>query len=280
MNTTGRAIDDVSQFFVTVDSFIFIMFGCTIVSIATGYKLMDYIIRNISVDTSEIKRKRCIKEYEASYVDELEELETIPLTKTKSDGLMLLKHDAETPFGKVIMTYDVDAASFCYYTDSRFVPYKTLDAVARRFAVAHNCKCICVNYKEEWKKAKAAAHAEEEEELRQTINNKVKTDCNTIESSVETKERDVFAKFKSYNSVNHHSNHDSIDNKNRKDSIKRRKHRYVSHNSNRFTHKGRLSEYKLIDNTQSSNGLSGSSNGLSFAEFKQLEKKRKEIKSN
>ena len=277
MNTTGHAIDDVSHFFFTVDSFILIMFGYTIVSIATGYKLMDYIIKNISGDTSELERKKIIKEYEESYVDELEKLETIPLTKNKSDNLRSLNYDAETPFGKVIMTYDVDSESFCYYTDSRVIPYKTLDAVARRFAVEHNCKCICVNYKEEWKKAKDAAYAQEEQ-VRQNINNKVKSDCNSIEKSVETKETDVFAKFKSYNSLDNNINNCIIDNKKRRDSIKRRKYRYLIKKSNRFTHKGRLNEYNLNDNKNKSNKLNDCLNRLSFSEFKKL--KSKEIKSN
>lgn len=268
MNTTGRAVDDISSFFVSVDSLILVLFGCALISVTTGYKLMDYFIHNAPLDTSKIEREKLIHDYETAFVDELEALDNIVLTKEEMKNLMLLKHDAETPFGKVIMTYDVDAVSFCYYTDSSVVPYKTLDSVARQFAVAHNCKSICVNYKEEWKKAKAAAKLQEEEELAKNIADKVKK--NDDETPNESKEHNVFAKFKSYNTVNKESNvtiDNAKPNKNRKDSIKRRKYRYDDKKSNRFTHKGRLYEYKLIDNTKGSAG----SNKLSFAEFKRLE---------
>ena len=189
MNTTGRAVDDISSFFVSVDSLILVLFGCALISVTTGYKLMDYFIHNAPLDTSKIEREKLIHDYETAFVDELEALDNIVLTKEEMKNLMLLKHDAETPFGKVIMTYDVDAVSFCYYTDSSVVPYKTLDSVARQFAVAHNCKSICVNYKEEWKKAKAAAKLQEEEELAKNIADKVK-------KKIEKKfKRKIFIKF-------------------------------------------------------------------------------------
>ena len=48
------------------------------------------------------------------------------------------------------------------HTNNKSIPYKTLDAVARQFAVKYSCKRICVNYRES--KAKALAIAEQEHE--------------------------------------------------------------------------------------------------------------------
>ena len=156
----------------------------------------------------------------------MEALENTPLTKDKIRELASLKYEGETPFGKVLMTYNVDAESFCYYTDSRNVPYKTLDAVARRFAVEHNCRSICVNYKEEWNKAKAAAQAQQEEDMaRESAENII------AKTSEDNKPRDVFVKFQSYNTVhkNRPTSNSVIEKPNKKsrDSIKRRKYRPV-----------------------------------------------------
>ena len=79
----------------------------------------------------------------------LEELEAIAERELSSEELVKLgdcKLDAETPAGRVIMSYDEDAKSFTYYTDSKNVPFKYLDAMAREFAVKHDAKRICVNY--------------------------------------------------------------------------------------------------------------------------------------
>lgn len=79
----------------------------------------------------------------------LEELEALPERELSNEELVKLgdcELDVETPAGRVLMTYDEDAKSFAYYTDSKNVPFKYLDALAREFAVKHDAKQICVNY--------------------------------------------------------------------------------------------------------------------------------------
>lgn len=276
MNTT-RDVGDVFSHYVSADFVIVAMLACGCISITAGYKLMDYLLKKKALENTEERiRQKAIQEYEKSFVDELAALENITLKEDRLNELASLKCESETPFGKVIMTYDVYANSFMYYTDSRNVPYKTLDAVARRFAVEHNCKSICVNYKEEWNKAKAAAKAKQEEDIARA--NEEKTNAvNKTEKETEDKTRDVFAKFKSYNTVNKNdllSNDDGKQTKKKgRESIKRRKYRPVVDKTNRFTNKGRLSEYddKRASKTNTNVKV------LSFAEFKkqELEKSKK-----
>lgn len=79
----------------------------------------------------------------------LEELEMLSERELSSDDLKHLRDkqvDVETPAGRVLMSYDDETKSFCYYTDSKVIPFKYLDAVARQFAVEHDAKQICVNY--------------------------------------------------------------------------------------------------------------------------------------
>ena len=79
----------------------------------------------------------------------LEELEALPARELSPDERSKLAEqevDVETPAGRVLMSYDDDSKSFAYHTDSKRVPFRYLDAVARQFAVEHDAKQICVNY--------------------------------------------------------------------------------------------------------------------------------------
>ena len=149
----------------------------------------------------------------------------------------------ETPFGRVIMTYSSDSESYWYYADSKSVPYMTLDALSRQFAVKYDCKTVCVNYKEEWEKSKAAALAQKTEDEKKPV-----------EKVVEKGERDVFAKFQSYNTNNK-----------RTDSIKRRRYRIMTDKSNQFSHKGALADYKKVPTSKQPDV---NKKKLSFSEFK------------
>ena len=133
--------------------------------------------------------------------------------------------------GKKLKGYNTDGDGF-------------LDAVAREYAVKYDCKAVCVNYKEEWEKSKAAA-------LEQKKEDEEKEDIGVEE---EKGERDVFANFKSYNT-----------NKTRKDSIKRRRYRIMTDKSNQFSHKGKLEEWKRDRQPKKS---SGNKRDISFSEFK------------
>ena len=141
------------------------------------------------------------------------------------------------------MTYSSDSESYWYYADSKNVPYMTLDALSRQFAVKYDCKTVCVNYKEEWEKSKAAALAQKTEDEKKPV-----------ETVVEKGERDVFAKFQSYNTNNK-----------RTDSIKRRRYRIMTDKSNQFSHKGALADYKTVPTSKQPDV---NKKKLSFSEFK------------
>jgi len=286
-------------FFVSGDPYMVfgIIMACAFAGLVTGYVLLDVLIpkKPKVVESDEAKR---IREYEAGYVNELEALEDVVLDRADLLKLADVNVDTETPYGKVIMTYDIDSEAYFYYANSKSVPYKTLDAVARQFAVAHNCKHICVNYKEEWEKAKAAAIAEEEADVqkqkeeeaeeKKKRDSKKKGDSKKQDYGTDTPpvvKRDVFAKLKKYNHVevkssnqiqkSTNSNEASHNNKQRKDSIKRRRYRIMTERANRFTHKGRLSDY--VDPTLPK---CDSKPVLSFADFKANMKKENQKESN
>ena len=194
--------------------------------------------------------------YEQKYFNDFYELEESKLSETELKELFNKNIEDETPMGNVIMTYNHETESFWYYCDSKTLTYKTLDALAQLFAIKHDCKQICVNYKDEWEKGK-------ENIIKQKLTNekseKNSSDEESHEESDEENEeqkKSVFAKFKSYNIV---SNRAKTDNKENKTS---NKYYICTEKSNRFTHKGRLDEF--IEKSVKSKPK----NNISFKDFK------------
>lgn len=253
-----------------------LLMACAIIGMSTGYILLDILIPASKKPEESDEAKR-IRLYETSYLDELEALEdeTENEDHDKSNDKKRFfgaKVEDETPFGPIIMTYNVDDETYWYYTNNKSIPYKTLDAVARQFAVKYSCKRICVNYREEWEKAKALAIAEQEHEEAAQAEAKEKAKKageseKDNKCSDEKKPRDVYAKFKKYNKSSSmetvSKNTQENEKKTRKDSIKRRRYRISAERSNRFTHKGRIADY--VDPTIPKSEPAPT---LSFAEFK------------
>ena len=92
--------------------------------------------------------------FENKYFKEYDELEDDP------DAPVPRAHShvrETTPQGDVIMTYDADRAVFCYYCDKRTVQFKYLEPVARKYVIAHGCKRLYIDFREELTKAKGKA---------------------------------------------------------------------------------------------------------------------------
>lgn len=227
-----------------------LLLACAIIGMSTGYILLDILVPSSKKQPEESDEAKRIREYDRGYLDELEALEVEDDAAQDKKKFFGAKVEDETPFGSIIMTYCADDETYWYYTDNKSIPYKTLDAVARQFAVKYSCKRICVNYREEWEKAKALAIAEQEAAEMAEANAAAKEANETADenkSSEDKKPRDVFAKFKKYNTSSSietlSSNSQETQKKARKDSIKRRRYRISAERSNRFTHKGRIADY-------------------------------------
>ena len=57
-----------------------------------------------------------------------------------------------TPRGEILMYYDVVNKEFVYYSNNKNLPYRTLDAVARKYVCLNNIPSIYVDIREEVKK--------------------------------------------------------------------------------------------------------------------------------
>ena len=184
--------------------------------------------------------------YEIKYLQDFRELEEYELTKDEIKCLGTKKVEDETPMGKIIMTYNSDTQSFWYYCDTKILTYKTLDAVARLFAVKYNCKQICVDYQKEWEEGRQAILKLKEQEQEEEE-----------EEEEEENRFSVFAQFKSYNITGNRAK--------TKNSSKDNKMYIHTDKSNRFSYKGKCCEYIDPLITQKSDNPNCN---LSFADFK------------
>lgn len=187
--------------------------------------------------------------YEQQHFDSLEALTDRALSSEELNQLLSNRFlTEETPKGTVVMSYNVDAESFEYYTDKYSeLTYETLDTVARLFTCTFDCKQICVNYRAEVENGKTKMLSEIEYD-------KIKKEL--LEQNIKEREqKSVFASFKSYNKKSGNN--------------VEKKYYVITEKANRFKYKGKLSDYQnMIDKPKADERAS--SNTLSYAEYKRI----------
>jgi hypothetical protein len=174
------------------------------------------------------------EKYARLYYDELNDLEDRVLDKDDLEKLGTIVVNEKTPNGNVIMTYNNKSESFCYYCDDKNIRYMVLDTVARKYTIDNKCKSICVNYKAEFEKAKAAIIADTKTST-DTTDTTDTTDDDSIKEPPVVK-KSIYARFKNYNAPPQKKKV-AEDNKPEKIYI-------LTEKANRFTYKGKLSNYK------------------------------------
>ena len=106
----------------------------------------------------------------------------------------------KTPIGNALMIYDKEMNKFKYYSDAS-MPYRYLEVVGRKYVKLFNCRPIFIDMEEElrlfeekWEKEQEVKKKKEEEEKL-----KAEEATDSQQQVTETKKKNVFAKFKSYN---------------------------------------------------------------------------------
>lgn len=168
------------------------------------------------------------EEYTTKYYEEFSRLPERELT---SEDLVILQTKIlreTTPGGEVIMSYDKDTETFCYYTNQlKEISYEILDAVAQKFVMTYNCKKLCIDTKAEQTRVE-----ERRDERVKARDDKARDDkANPISTAPENKT--IFAKFKNYNK------NSSTPEFNANVLVKER--------SNHFRYRGKLYEYEEIE---------------------------------
>ena len=203
-----------------------------------------------------VAERRKIREYQERYTEELSRLPDKELTNDELEEISKETVTENTPHGIVTMMYNPQAECFWYYTDARNIPYRTLDAVARYFAVSTEAKAICVNYKEEIAAAREA--------VKKVMNSddkpdrKEKDDKESSNNGAKAPARSVFATFKTNDT---------------KSSMKKQRnggnYPIIVKESNRFCYKGKLNDVPTFDesNSESETDVVDIKN-MSFADYK------------
>jgi hypothetical protein len=133
-----------------------------------------------------------------------------------------------TPRGEIMMYYDGETKSFNYYSNSKNIPYSTLDAVARKYVCLNKDPSIYIDIRDEVQKGR-------EKYLNQT--NKVEKKNKKSESGIlSSAKKSLFAAFKNYKTG-----------RNAPTSLLHRKNEVVvmKDNINKFIYKGTLDQYDV-----------------------------------
>jgi hypothetical protein len=123
------------------------------------------------------------------------------------------------------MYYDVKNKEFVYYSNNKNLPYRTLDAVARKYVCLHNVPSIYVDIREEVKKGFE----------------KCKNKAKCVDSANTTSSSSLYAVYKNYKSGTTATTSAADSNgvgKNSKKVI-------LKDNVNKFIFKGRIDDYAL-----------------------------------
>jgi hypothetical protein len=265
MTTNVYSFNDIIRYTKYLFYAFFLLFNGTVLSTIINSYSLHYIFNNIN----DANNKRLNDEdgstddfdedidYEYKYVTEFEELiKEIQTDMSDKDKLNLSKLVVmdSTPNGDVVMSYehdvdDVDRSKFIYYANARTIPYKYLDAVARKYVYINKCPDVYLFIKNELMKE---IDRIEEEIKREEERKKLQEEDRTDISSKKTD--NIFASFKNYKSSRSISN----------PSIKR-KHILVT--KNKYKYMGTVDDYNrsLLPKNEAADVKP-----ISFSEFKQL----------
>lgn len=194
------------------------------------------------------------EDYEYKYVNEFEGLienegEKILLTEEEKTKLLNVVLMETTPNGDVVMSYEYDKeipdrSKFVYYSNSKSIPYKYLDTVARKYVYVNKCPEIYVYIKNELMKANKEI---EEAKKREEERNSTKT-TQTVQSKNE-----IFATFKNYKRPN---------------STSTTKRRDILVAKNKYKYLGTIEDYN--NSLSQTETKERETKAISFSAFKQL----------
>jgi hypothetical protein len=174
-------------------------------SIANGFRKKE-TQKNVSLEVKELPEH---VKYDNGWFDELDELKTLFTSTSASasasasalgDDALLDPLRETTPRGEIVMYYDAKTKSFNYYSNSKNIPYSTLDAVARKYVCLHKDPSIYIDIRDEVKKGREKLlKKNKDNKLKLERNNNNKDNNNNTNSGmISSAKKSLFAAFKNY----------------------------------------------------------------------------------
>ena len=175
--------------------------------------------------------------YDNGWFDDLDELKKslfpqllpstlLPSLPSFSPGVSLRE---TTPRGEIVMYYDAETKSFNYYSNSKNIPYSTLDAVARKYVCLYNVPSIYIDIRDEVQKGREKLSKKE---------NALKTEKNERDKNKSANSSSLFAAFKNYKTGRNAPK--SLHNYN--GNVKVEEFVVLKNNINKFVYKGTLEQ--------------------------------------
>ena len=223
-------------------------------SIANGCREKE-TQKNVSLKVKELPEH---VKYDNGWFDELDELKKSLTSTSALAPASALENDAlldplreTTPRGEIVVYYDAKTKSFNYYSNSKNIPYSTLDAVARKYVCLHKDPSIYVDIRDEVQKGR-------EKLLKKDKDNKLKLERNKDNTNngggmITSAKKSLFAAFKNYktgrNAPKSFHNYDG--------KVTVEEFVVIKDNINKFIYKGTIEQYdvdvKYYNNKQQSN---------------------------
>ena len=234
----------------------------------------NYMLSDLIGELSEILAESCakLKEQEEQTItdDELKEQAYQYMLNKKLDGFINNYVIDMTPLGNIYMRYNNSKKSFEYFSNNT-IPYRYLEPVGRKYVMMYFCKPLFVDIEDELKKAQDKNDQDKKEQTEKKANGQ-----NTNEQG--KKEKDMFAKLKSYNSNNNIDMAKMGSRNTLPPQIKANlpnvntssEEMLLKEHANRYTWEGRLANMSILKKVD--RNVIDKNYSLSFADFKKLQK--------
>jgi hypothetical protein len=213
-------------------------------SIANGSSREKETPKNIALKVKELPEH---VKYDGGWFDELDELKLSssssdePTFFSKADAALLDPLRETTPRGDIIMYYDTETKSFNYYSNSKNIPYSTLDAVARKYVCLHKDPSIYIDIRNEVQKGREKCFKQDKDnksKLAKLERNKDKSGNEILSSA----KKSLFAAFKNYKTGRNVPK--SLHNYDEKKEMV-----IMKDNVNKFVYKGTFDQYEFDVNS-------------------------------
>jgi hypothetical protein len=158
-----------------------------------------------------------------------------------------------TPRGEIVMYYDAKTKSFNYYSNSKNIPYSTLDAVARKYVCLHKDPSIYIDIRDEVQKG-VEKRLKKDKDIKSKLERSKdnKDNNNTNGGIISSAKKSLFAAFKNYKTGRNAPK--SLHNYHGKVTVE--EFVVIKDNINKFVYKGTLEQYdvdvKYYNNKQQS----------------------------
>jgi hypothetical protein len=228
-------------------------------------QLINDKIAELSIEQKELHKELVLEEEEEDEVTRIQLLSPDDVINKAQDYVINARLNTlinnmimeNTPLGNVIMTYDNNRETFNFYSDN-MIPYRYLETVARKYVITYNCRPLYIDMEEE-------LNIYEKKMLEQDDNNEKTTQPS------ESK-KNVFAKFKSYNTEGKTGHvgkvpgpQNSVQNKDTGDKNKNRKI-ILKDKANRYSCQGKINNFSIIKRPEKK--LLSKKLVMTFADFK------------